>query len=105
MSDKKNKSTLEKIILGVVIGAAVGSVIGASVAPDEGKSTRKKLGDKIKDLSLDIKQKIIEQDPLVEPIQIKKKQSLFSKIIDKFKKVDGKPIPSESESYDQDAIK
>jgi gas vesicle protein len=105
MSDKKNKSTLEKLILGAVIGAAVGSVIGASVAPEDGKSTRKKLSNKIKDLSSDIKQKIIEQDPLVLPVQQKKKQSLFSRIIDKFKKVDGKPIPSETESYDQDAIK
>jgi gas vesicle protein len=47
MSDKKNKSTFDKLILGAIIGAAVGSVIGASVAPDDGKTTRSKLSSKI----------------------------------------------------------
>lgn len=45
---KKNKSTVDKLIMGAVVGAAVGSVIGAAVAPEKGEKTRKTLFGKFK---------------------------------------------------------
>lgn len=65
MTEKKKRSTIDKLLLGAVIGAAVGSVIGASVAPDQGQKTRQKLSGKIKDLSSNVKTKIYEHDPYV----------------------------------------
>ena len=47
---KKNKSSLEKIIMTAVVGAAIGSVIGVSVAPKKGKETRKSILTKVKNI-------------------------------------------------------
>jgi gas vesicle protein len=84
MSPKKEKSLFEKVMLGLVIGAAVGSVIGASVAPDEGKKTRAKLGNKIKDLTSEFKDKIIDTNLVPEaPVEPEKPKSIFRKLLDK----------------------
>lgn len=100
MADKNKKSSFEKLILGAVIGAAVGSVIGAAVAPDAGKKTRGQISDKIKDISRDLKEKA-RQNTLIEKAQERKPQSLFTKILNKFKKTDGKKIPTEESDKDR----
>lgn len=85
MSPKKEKSLFEKVMLGLVIGAAVGSVIGASVAPEEGKKTRAKLGNKIKDLTSEFKSQIIDANLVPEtPVEPEKPKSFLKKLIDKF---------------------
>lgn len=99
MSDNKKKSSFEKLILGAVIGAAVGSVIGAAVAPDKGKQTRQKLSQQITDLSKGVQSKIATQQPLV--VEQRKTQSLFTRIINKFKKADGKTIPTEQSNREE----
>ena len=58
MSDEKdkNKSVVDKIIMGAIIGTAVGSAVGMSVAPKKGKDTRQAIKDKTQDLSGDLKE-------------------------------------------------
>jgi len=46
--DKKSGKGINNILLGVIIGGAIGSVVGMTVAPEEGKTTRKKLGSFLK---------------------------------------------------------
>ena len=99
MSDNKKKSSFEKLILGAVIGAAVGSVIGAAVAPDKGQETRQKLSKQIIDLSNGVQSKIANQQPLV--VEQRKPQSLFTRILNKFKKTDGKTIPNEHSNREE----
>ncbi|MBT4384552.1 YtxH domain-containing protein [Candidatus Peregrinibacteria bacterium] len=54
MREKKNKSAIDKVIMGAIIGTAVGSAIGASIAPKKGKDTREILKDKAKNTGSDI---------------------------------------------------
>jgi gas vesicle protein len=49
MSEKKQKSALDKIIMGAIIGTAVGSALGLSLAPKKGKETREILVEKSKE--------------------------------------------------------
>lgn len=37
---EKKKTSVDKVLMGMVIGGAIGSVIGAVVAPKKGKETR-----------------------------------------------------------------
>lgn len=83
MTQRKKRSTIDKLLLGAVIGAAVGSVIGATVAPNEGSKTRQKLSGRIKDLSTDIKSKVYEHDPILKQEE-QKKPSLFHRFINIF---------------------
>ena len=58
MSDdtKKDKSTVDKIVMGAIIGTAIGSAIGMAAAPQKGKDTRDLLKEKTKDLGGDVKE-------------------------------------------------
>lgn len=49
MADDKNKSALDKIIMGAIIGTAVGSAVGLTLAPKKGKETREMLVEKSKE--------------------------------------------------------
>lgn len=49
MADEKNKSALDKIIMGAIIGTAVGSAVGLTLAPKKGKETREILVEKSKE--------------------------------------------------------
>lgn len=49
MANDKNKSTLDKIIMGAIIGTAVGSAVGLTLAPKKGKETREILTEKGKE--------------------------------------------------------
>jgi len=50
MKKKEIGKKVNNVMLGVIIGGAIGSVVGMSVAPEEGKQTRKKIGDFAKNL-------------------------------------------------------
>jgi len=54
--DEKNKSAIDKVIMGAIIGTAIGSAVGVSVAPKKGEETRGLLKDKAKDISGDVKE-------------------------------------------------
>ena len=47
MTDKNNKSTIEKIVMGAIIGTAIGSAIGITLAPKKGVETRKIIKDNL----------------------------------------------------------
>lgn len=49
MSDEKQKSTLDKIVMGALIGTAIGSAVSLTLAPKTGKETREILKEKSKD--------------------------------------------------------
>lgn len=40
-SNGKNKSALDKVVMGAIIGTAIGSALGMSMAPKKGEETRK----------------------------------------------------------------
>ncbi len=39
-NNSKNKSTVDKIVMGAIIGTAIGSALGVTLAPQKGKETR-----------------------------------------------------------------
>lgn len=47
---KKNKSAVDRIIMGAIIGTAIGSALGMTMAPKKGSETRELLKEKTKDI-------------------------------------------------------
>ncbi len=99
MNDKKNKSTIDKLIMGAVIGAAVGSVIGAAVAPEEGKKTRKSLFQKFKDLAKAYGKVANKVEPQIEDALVRKPKSALKNIFNFITDTeeDVKKVPYEQE--------
>lgn len=48
--EKKNKSTLDKIVMGAIIGTAIGSAVSLTLAPKTGKETREFIKEKSQDV-------------------------------------------------------
>jgi gas vesicle protein len=46
---KKQKTRVDKLIMGAIVGVAVGSVVGMAMAPQKGKETRKLIAQKGKE--------------------------------------------------------
>jgi len=51
-------NTAGKVVVSVLAGAATGAVLGILFAPDKGTETRKKISNKSKELTEDVKEKI-----------------------------------------------
>lgn len=51
-----NKQT-SNFLIGLLSGAAIGAALGILFAPDKGENTRKKIGDKAKNLKHDLEDK------------------------------------------------
>ncbi|MBL7873632.1 MAG: YtxH domain-containing protein [Cyclobacteriaceae bacterium] len=73
----KKKNTALKVAGGVLAGAAAGAIAGILMAPDSGKNTRKKIADKSKKVTADVKSKVTE----IKGNLAKKKDQLFKKKI------------------------
>ncbi len=54
--NKKQSSTLDKVIMGAIIGTAIGSAIGISMAPKKGSETRQIIKEKVATVSEDAKE-------------------------------------------------
>lgn len=50
MADEKNKSALDKIVMGALIGTAIGSAVSLTLAPQKGKETRDLVKEKAKNV-------------------------------------------------------
>ncbi len=64
-----------KIITGLVTGIAIGSILGILFAPDKGAEIRKKIRDKAKKISADIKN---EYEKGKETLEHLKEESMLS---------------------------
>ena len=61
--------TTLKVAIGVVAGVATGTVLGLLFAPDKGKTTRKRIVEKEKDLVNNLKAKMDEAGAMVADIK------------------------------------
>ena len=53
-------NTKGKILTAIAVGAAVGGILGVLFAPDKGSETRKKMAERGKKISEDLKEKMEE---------------------------------------------
>jgi gas vesicle protein len=99
---KKNKSTVDKIVMGAIVGAAIGSVIGSAVAPEKGEKTRKKLRNKAEDIAESVKER--NKQVLDGINKERKKRSLLGKVFGLFFKPSAKKtkrIPLEEYEHEE----
>ena len=92
--EEKQKSKIDKLVMGAIVGGAIGSVIGMSIAPKKGKDTREFLTQKGKDIydkGKELNEKIHKDLHSIHPIhssthtvpmapQPQKKKSLFARV-------------------------
>jgi gas vesicle protein len=76
---KKEKSKVDKLVMGAIMGVAIGSVVGMTIAPKSGKETRKLIMEKEEKIRKGIIRRFLEK-------RAKRKQ----------KKQELKKIPTES---------
>jgi gas vesicle protein len=95
--DDKNKSVVDKIIMGAIIGTAVGSAVGMSMAPKKGKDTREAIKSKTHDLSGELKEVGTLTRETTTGILKLAKRLIFGKKKPKAQKPDMKQIPHEPE--------
>lgn len=87
--DKKNESTIDKIIMGAIIGTAIGSAVGMSLAPKKGEETRKMIKKESKEYFKLAKETIFGILKITKKILLKSEPSKSAKGL--------KEIPDESE--------
>jgi len=76
---KKQKTRVDKLIMGAIIGVAVGSVVGMAVAPKKGKETRKMIAEKGKE-AYEIGKKFIDEH--ANTPQKKQKKGLLKRVFE-----------------------
>ena len=77
------KNSAGKMLLGTIIGGAIGALAGIMFAPDKGSVTRKKIADKAKETSDNLKESVTGKYEEVK--------EYVSEKLDKRKRNDGSP--------------
>lgn len=59
--EKKDKSKVDKLVMGAIMGVAIGSVVGMTIAPKSGKETRKMIVEKEEKIRKGIVRRFLEK--------------------------------------------